>query len=111
MLHIPRLCVYYGEQYQIYVNLRVVSIDVLASPSSSMIFVTMIVLVQGNLDPGLLFGTKDIIEERVIDLVRKTQAEGVRHVMNLGHGVLVGTPEENVAHFFEVAKTAHERME
>lgn len=28
-----------------------------------------------------------------------------RHILNLGHGVLVGTPEEAVAHFFEVARS------
>ena len=27
------------------------------------------------------------------------------HILNLGHGVLVGTPEEAVAHFFEVARS------
>jgi uroporphyrinogen decarboxylase len=26
-------------------------------------------------------------------------------VLNLGHGVLVGTPEESVKHFFDVSKT------
>lgn len=66
--------------------------------------------VQGNLDPGMLFGSKEVIEKRIIDLVKQTKAEGVRHVLNLGHGVLVGTPEENVAHYFEVARTVHERM-
>ena len=64
--------------------------------------------VQGNMDPGVLFGAKDTIEQRVIETVRS--AQGARHIMNLGHGVLVGTPEESVAHFFEVAKTVHERM-
>ena len=29
-----------------------------------------------------------------------------RHIMNLGHGIQQGTPEENVAHLFEVAKSA-----
>lgn len=29
--------------------------------------------------------------------------------MNLGHGVLPGTPEKSVATYFEVARTAHER--
>ncbi len=27
------------------------------------------------------------------------------HILNLGHGVLLGTPEEAVAHFFEVARS------
>lgn len=64
--------------------------------------------VQGNMDPGVLFGSNDAIERRVIDTV--AAARGTRHIMNTGHGVLVGTPEAAVAHFFEVAKTVHERM-
>lgn len=64
--------------------------------------------VQGNMDPGVLFGSKAAIEKRVIDTVRK--AQGTRHIMNLGHGVLVGTPEDNVAHFFEVARSVHQRL-
>ena len=64
--------------------------------------------VQGNMDPGVLFGSREAIEKRIIETVRA--AKGTRHVMNTGHGVLVGTPEDAVAHFFEVAKTVHERM-
>lgn len=26
------------------------------------------------------------------------------HILNLGHGVLVGTPEENVKHMFDLSK-------
>ena len=58
--------------------------------------------VQGNLDPGVLFGSKEFIRERVIDTVRKAGNWG--HILNLGHGVLPETPEENVAFFFETAK-------
>lgn len=64
--------------------------------------------VQGNMDPGVLFGSREAIEKRVVETVQA--ARGTRHVMNTGHGVLVGTPEDAVAHFFEVAKTVHERM-
>ncbi|MEC4811999.1 MAG: uroporphyrinogen decarboxylase [Scytonema sp. PMC 1069.18] len=58
--------------------------------------------VQGNLDPGVLFGSKDFIRDRIIDTVRKAGDRG--HILNLGHGVLPETPEENVAFFFETAK-------
>ncbi|KAK9186736.1 hypothetical protein WN944_018124 [Citrus x changshan-huyou] len=60
------------------------------------------VAVQGNVDPGALFGSKDFITNRINDTVRK--AGRWKHILNLGHGIKVGTPEENVAHFFEVAK-------
>ncbi|MBD2579528.1 uroporphyrinogen decarboxylase [Oscillatoria sp. FACHB-1406] len=58
--------------------------------------------VQGNMDPGVLFGSQDFIRDRVLDTVRKAGRSG--HIMNLGHGVLPGTPEENVGFFFETAK-------
>jgi uroporphyrinogen decarboxylase len=60
------------------------------------------VKVQGNLDPGVLFGSQQFIRERIIDTVRKAGNGG--HILNLGHGVLPETPEENVAFFFETAK-------
>ncbi|MDJ1181690.1 uroporphyrinogen decarboxylase [Roseofilum casamattae] len=58
--------------------------------------------VQGNVDPGALFGTKDFIRDRMFDTVRK--AGNKRHILNLGHGILPGTPEENAQFFFETAK-------
>jgi uroporphyrinogen decarboxylase len=60
------------------------------------------VKVQGNLDPGVLFGSKQFIRDRIYDTVRKAGNWG--HILNLGHGVLPETPEENVAFFFETAK-------
>ncbi|WP_009631166.1 uroporphyrinogen decarboxylase [Synechocystis sp. PCC 7509] len=58
--------------------------------------------VQGNLDPGVLFGSKQFIRDRIYDTVKKAGNYG--HILNLGHGVLPTTPEENVAFFFETAK-------
>lgn len=58
--------------------------------------------VQGNIDPGVLFGSQEFIRERILDTVRKAGKGG--HILNLGHGVLVGTPEDNVRFFFETAK-------
>ncbi|MFB2646569.1 uroporphyrinogen decarboxylase [Raphidiopsis sp. BLCC-F218] len=63
------------------------------------------VKVQGNLDPGVLFGSKQFIRERILDTVHKAGNWG--HILNLGHGVLPETPEENVAFFFETAKNLH----
>lgn len=60
--------------------------------------------VQGNLDPGVLFGSQEFIRDRILDTIRKAGNQG--HILNLGHGVLVGTPEDNVRFFFETAKQA-----
>ncbi|MCL1475120.1 uroporphyrinogen decarboxylase [Argonema antarcticum] len=60
--------------------------------------------VQGNMDPCALYGSKDFIRDRILDTIRKAGKRG--HIMNLGHGVLPSTPEENVAFFFETAKQA-----
>ena len=64
--------------------------------------------VQGNVDPGLLFGTPEAIRDRIDDCVRK--ARGRRHILNLGHGILPGTPEENGRAFFEAGKTVMDRI-
>ena len=60
------------------------------------------ITIQGNIDQGILFGSHKVIKERIIDTVQK--AGKGRHILNLGHGVVVGTPEENVRYFFEIAK-------
>ncbi len=64
--------------------------------------------VQGNIDPGVLFGTQDFIRGRIIDTVRKAGNRG--HILNLGHGVLVGTPEDNVRFFFETSKQVNQLL-
>ncbi len=53
------------------------------------------VSVQGNLDPSALLAPKDVLLARA-DLVLQQAAGRPGHVFNLGHGVLPGTPVENV---------------
>jgi uroporphyrinogen decarboxylase len=51
--------------------------------------------IQGNLDPALLFSSPRQIERAVKEIL--TRANGrPGHIFNLGHGVLPGTPVENV---------------
>lgn len=51
--------------------------------------------VQGNLDPITLFAPDDVLEARVREVL---DAAGGRqgHIFNLGHGIVPGTPVENV---------------
>ncbi len=64
--------------------------------------------VQGNIDPCALFGSKDFIRQRILDTIRKAGNRG--HILNLGHGIIANTPEENAAYFFETAKQADQLM-
>lgn len=64
--------------------------------------------VQGNLDPGVLFGSKEFIRDRILDTIKKAGPCG--HILNLGHGILPTTPEENAAYFFETAKQADQLL-
>ena len=60
------------------------------------------IAVQGNVDPAVLFGSKALIRDRILDTIKKAGNRG--HILNLGHGILPGTPEDNAAYFFETAK-------
>lgn len=64
--------------------------------------------VQGNVDPCALFGSKDFIRDRILDTIRKAGRR--KHILNLGHGILPNTPEENAAFFFETAKQADQLL-
>ncbi|KAI5662385.1 hypothetical protein M9H77_21708 [Catharanthus roseus] len=59
--------------------------------------------IQGNVDPALLFGPLPALTDEIKRVVKCAGPRG--HILNLGHGVLVGTPEEAVAHFFDVARS------
>jgi uroporphyrinogen decarboxylase len=53
------------------------------------------VAVQGNLDPITLFAEPELIRQRVHQIL--AQAAGrPGHIFNLGHGIVPGTPVENV---------------
>ena len=53
------------------------------------------VAVQGNLDPIALFANEDLLRQRVRQILE--QAAGrPGHIFNLGHGIVPGTPVENV---------------
>ena len=58
--------------------------------------------IQGNVDPGILFGNEEAIRRRIDETFSK--ANGRKYILNLGHGILPGTPEENAKIFFEHGK-------
>jgi uroporphyrinogen decarboxylase len=51
--------------------------------------------VQGNLDPIALFAKEDVLKSRVHEVL-EAAAGRPGHIFNLGHGIVPGTPVENV---------------
>jgi uroporphyrinogen decarboxylase len=63
------------------------------------------VAVQGNLDPTLLFAPRERLLAGVDDVLRRAGGRP-GHIFNLGHGILPGTPVENVR---AVVEHVHEK--
>lgn len=59
-------------------------------------------VLQGNVDPMVLFGSEETIRENVHRCLR--QGGPQHHILNVGHGVVQGTPEENVGLFCQLAR-------
>ena len=58
------------------------------------------VALQGNLDPLVLLTDPEVVEREAAAIVRAAgPAPG--HIFNLGHGIVPGTPPENVAALVE----------
>ena len=59
--------------------------------------------VQGNLDPITLFAPDDILKQRVKEVLTAANHRP-GHIFNLGHGIVPGTPVENVIRVVELVK-------
>jgi uroporphyrinogen decarboxylase len=72
--------------------------------------------VQGNLDPLTLFAPHNVLEARVREVLALADGRP-GHIFNLGHGIVPGTPVENVIQVVEwvkqfgIAKTPQARHE
>jgi uroporphyrinogen decarboxylase len=67
--------------------------------------------ISGNIDPTILFGSKEQIEQAVRDCIDKAGGPGSKHLLNLGHGVMQGTPEEAVGWLVDEVKRYSSKAE
>ena len=61
-------------------------------------------ILQGNMDPMYLFASEERIRKEVANNVR--DAGNSKHILNVGHGVVQGTPEGNVGAFCDAARAS-----
>lgn len=57
--------------------------------------------VQGNLDPTILFTTRAEIKKRAKEVLDRAGGRP-GHIFNLGHGIIVGTPVDNVKYLIDI---------
>jgi uroporphyrinogen decarboxylase len=61
-------------------------------------------VLQGNMDPMYLFADKQRIYKEVENNVKDAGKKNL--ILNVGHGVVQGTPEESVGHFCDAARAS-----
>ena len=89
----PRGSGYLYEEYIDQTNIDAVGVDQFV-PISIMKKWQDKIIVQGNFDPVILIGNKEIIEKKANNIL--SQLEKKNFIFNLGHGILLNTPVENV---------------
>ncbi|KAL7524112.1 hypothetical protein ACHAWF_000817 [Thalassiosira exigua] len=60
--------------------------------------------ISGNVDPTVLFGTEEQVRSAVRECIDKAGGPGNCHLLNLGQGVMQGTPEESVGWLVDECK-------
>lgn len=89
----PRASGYNYDKYISNTGIDIVSVDQFV-PVEKMAQWQEKIVVQGNLDPVILLGSKNQISEKVDDIFAKIKNKNF--IFNLGHGILPNTKPENV---------------
>ena len=82
-------------------NCQAIGLDWTVPPDLGRQWVGSEKVLQGNLDPALLYASKHQIETAVIEMIG---AYGKKHIVNLGHGVYPDTPLDSVKCFVDTVK-------
>lgn len=84
-------------------NCNVLGLDWTITPQQARLFVGNHKILQGNLDPCLLYADPKTIEKETIEMLKSFGNE--KHIANLGHGVYPDTPLDNVKCFINTIKS------
>ena len=89
----PRGSGYNYDKYIEETNIDIVSVDQFV-PLETLSLWQKKIVVQGNLDPVVLLGSRELIKAKVDDIFAKIKKDNF--IFNLGHGILPSTNPENV---------------
>ncbi|KAL2053824.1 hypothetical protein ABVK25_005753 [Lepraria finkii] len=80
---------------------QVVGLDWLQDPAQAVGIAKGRVVLQGNMDPGVLYGSKEAITADVQEMVRGFGGGKQGWIANLGHGVQPGVKPDDLKFFFQ----------
>jgi uroporphyrinogen decarboxylase len=83
------------------IKAEVIGIDWNISPLKVREWLGADIVLQGNMDPCLLYATPQIVYDETVKMCREF---GRNHIANLGHGVYPDTPLEGVKAFIAAVK-------
>ena len=81
------------------VEADVIGVDFRTPLDEARLFIGGDPVLQGNLDPAVLYAPHDVIERRATDVIERG---GARHIFNLGHGIQPDTPVEAARALVEI---------
>lgn len=95
----------YGTYYPLLQNVgaNVIGIDSHADVSEVRNVVPSNIALQGNLDPFVMLGTKELIKEQTIKILDSMKGRK-GFIFNLGHGIIHTVPEDNVRYLIDLVK-------
>jgi len=80
---------------------EVVGLDWLQDPSEAVRIAAGRVILQGNADPGILYGGRDAIKGLVEEMVEGFGGGHQGWIANLGHGITPEVQPDDLKYFFE----------
>lgn len=104
----------YGTNYSTYyplvqnIGANVIGLDAHIDIAEARKLIPSNMVIQGNLDPYVLLGTKDLIKEQAMRIL--TSMKGQKgFIFNLGHGIIHTAPEDNVRYLIDLVKNFQAR--
>ena len=85
-------------------GINVISLDWQANLEKAKKVIPSNIAIQGNLDPFLLFGPKDLLEKRIKDKLSQMK-DRPGYIFNLGHGIMPTTNPETVKFVVDLIKS------
>lgn len=88
-----------------------VSLDWLYDPAAAVKVAKGRVTLQGNLDPGVIYGSKEAITRKVEEMIEGFKGGKQHYIINLGHGTQPHFDPENVRWFLQECHRVGSRQE